>query len=243
MQNFPWITFIGWCIATGVPMTPIGGTWIGYMLLVIAGVVSLWRGYVWINKQNWQLPAIRLMVAIPTVLLFIMAIAWSYYGVLPILQASEPATYVELKDAVPVYEVFQPADTTKINAVIKNKGPLLAKDVTWAADLAIRYPSITDLQESEMFDDVLKSHKGTPKMDLGVGNETFKTIQTPMLSKKEAEDLQSGNTRLYLIGFVHYRDKNGQQIHEFCRWLQPPKKELPSVWHFCEGGHNRTFKE
>ena len=75
-----------------------------------------------------------------------------------------------------------------------------------------------------MFYELLKNHKGSPKADMGVGKEGFRTIQTQMLSKKEADDLQSENTRLYLVGFIHYRDKNGQQTHEFCRWLQPPAR-------------------
>ena len=239
MQKFPWGSVISWCAAVGVPMTPLAGTWFGYGLIAIAGLLSLRRGWVWIGQQNWHQSAIRFVAIFPTVLLVLMASVWSYYGGLPALRTGEPATYVEVTDTVPFPELFKPADTTKINVHFANKGPLPAKDVIFGAVLTIRSPFITKPQEDEMFNDLLKNHKGTPKSDLGVGNERYPTIQTTMLSKKESDDLMSENTRLYLLGFIHYRDKNGQQTHEFCRWLLPPQQRSPTVWHLCDGGHNR----
>ncbi len=150
--------------------------------------------------------------------------------------ANEPATYIEVTDIIYRLDLFEiePANTIKVDVNFKNKGPLHAKDVTFGFVLAIRLPSITKTQEYEMFYELLKNRKGSPKADMGVGVSGWKTIVTSMLNKKETDDFQNKTTRLYSLGFIHYRDKNGQQTHEFCRWLDPP-----NVWHLCDGGHNQ----
>ena len=232
-------------------MTPLAGTWLGYSLLVIALILAIYFFYPWNRTGSSAKESIatgpsvmtsygvRVAVLVPSILLAVMAGVWSYFGGLPALLTNEPATYVELTDAITFPELFKPSDTTKINVYFANKGPLPAKDITFGFVLAIRHSFITKPQEDEMFNEILKNHKPSPKMDMGVGNSGFRTIETKMLSKKEADDLQSESTRLYLVGFIHYLDKNGQQTHEVCRWLQPPQQGASSVWHLCDGGHNR----
>lgn len=239
----PGSTFFGAGLAFFMWVSPMMGIIIPQWMLPLLLSLSILLMLVWpVNA------AIASLFADKKKRFIVYIRVWSVLGLVTILGAYrlplvtttvDPATYIEVTDAVPFPEMFKPADTTKINVYFANKGPLPAKDVTFGAVLAIRYPSITKPQEDEMFNDLLKNHKGTPKGDMGVGNGWFRTIQTSMLSKKEADDLQSENTRLYLVGFIHYRDKNGQQTHEFCRWLQPPQKGSPSVWHLCDGGHNR----
>ncbi|MEP6936146.1 MAG: hypothetical protein ABI988_19765 [Nitrospirota bacterium] len=239
MQTRPWGSIIGWCVALGVPMTPWGGTWFGIGLIVIAGALSVWRSWVWLNQQSWHSSAVRWVVMTPAVLLVIVAATWSYYGGLPALRKGEPATFVEItRMNIPNPELFKPEDTTNIDIHFTNKGPSLARDVSFVFLQKINHSSITKRQEDEMFHDLLDNHKGSPESDMTVGFPARRTVQTSKLSKKEADDLRSETTRLYLLGYIHYRDKNGPQKYEFCQWLQPP-----SVWHLCDGGHNRVISE
>ena len=161
--------------------------------------------------------------------------------VMPVTTIVDPATTVELTDIVLRPDLFKPADTTKIDVHFGNRGPQLARDVSFAILLTIRHSSITKRQEDEMFHDLLDNYKGAPPTDMTVGFSGYRTVQTPMLSKKEADDLQGENTRLYLLGFIRYQDKNGAHRYEFCRWLQPPKEGLHHTWHLCDGGHNRVI--
>jgi hypothetical protein len=148
----------------------------------------------------------------------------------------DPATNVEITATIPHPDLFKPGDTAKINIYLANRGPLPAKDVSFGFFAKIQSSSITKVQEDEMFVGLAKSYKGSPKMDMSVGDDGYRTVQTLILSEKESDDLKSANTRLYVLGYIHYQDKNGKQTREFCRWLQPP-----NTWHLCDGGHNRMI--
>lgn len=219
--------------------------WIGAGLACMGLAVGLGQ---WLVPADKLGPKTRSGLISLAVVLALVGVCLIAYAVLqdkqPTLTAvgetvkpsNEPATYIEVTGVITRPDLFEvePASTAKVDVTFTNKGPLHAKDVTFGFVLAFRYSSITKTQEDEMFYELLKNKKGSPKMDMGVGVSGWKTIATSPLSKKETDDFQNGTTRLYSLGFIHYRDKNGQQTHEFCRWLEPP-----SVWHLCDGGHNR----
>jgi hypothetical protein len=210
--------------------------WIGAGLACLGIAVGIGQ---WIIPPANISSRIRICLVVIALILAIIGACLVGYALWPRSQETatvDPATNVEITDTIPFPELFKPGDTTKINVYLANKGPLSAKDVSFAFITAIRSSLITKSQEDEMFNELLKDHKGIPEMDMAVGNGGYRTIQTPMLSKKESDDLKSEDTKLYLLGFIRYRDKNGPQTREFCRWLQPP-----NTWHLCDGGHNRMI--
>ena len=242
------------CGAAGVAMSPLAGTLVGWSVIVLALVVALYLTWRLINPTAQlrsptaqflpatpPLPGVsKLLIAIPTLLVFIMVLAWNYHSGTPALRSGGPATYVEFMTAVPTRQVFQSGDTIEVKVIVTNKGPFLAKDVIWGAVLAIRPALMTPVQEDEMFTELTRNLQSLPPMDFEVGADIFNTILTPVLNQKEAEDLQSKTARLYLTGVIRYRDSNGLERHEFCRWLQPSPTNRLDQWPVCEGGHNRT---
>lgn len=224
--------------------------WIG------AGLASLGLA---VGIGQWLVPADRLGSKIRSglillaVVLALVGVGLIAYAVVqnnrPTLTAAEetvkpsnePTTYMGLKEAVPEYPVFQPGQETKIHVFVIGKGPNVAKDVSYGAVLGIRDESITKKQEDEMFGDLTKNIEFGATTDFAVNQENYSTKHTNMLNKRDAEDLQSRRTRLYLVGLIRYHDKNGHYVHEFCQWLHPPIVGLPSTWQLCDGGHNRTI--
>jgi hypothetical protein len=87
-------------VQTGVPMTPWAGTWLGYLLISIAGFLSLYIFFTWITAESSVTESLvaspsiskslgaRVSLLIPSVLLIVMAAVWSYFGGLPALSQS-----------------------------------------------------------------------------------------------------------------------------------------------------------
>jgi hypothetical protein len=71
-------------------MTPLAGTWLGYGVLGVAGIILIWRGWQWVNDALLigLSPQARASLVIPSLLLIIMAAVWSYFGGLPALSPS-----------------------------------------------------------------------------------------------------------------------------------------------------------
>lgn len=92
MANLPWVGFVGWCVAFGVPMTPLAGSAFGYGLLGIAALTALYQAWVWMNSLQYASSPIvtRFVVWLPTILLILMATVWSYFGGLPAIITVSP---------------------------------------------------------------------------------------------------------------------------------------------------------
>ena len=244
------------CGAAGVAISPLAGTLVGWSVIVLAVALALYLTWRLINATAGVPPATaqflpttlplpgasKLLIAIPTLLVFIIVVVLSFHGGIPALKSGDPATYVEFMTAVPARQVFQPGETVEIKVIITNRGPFLARDVIWGAVLAIRPALMTPAQEDEMFTELTRNLQSLPPMDFEMGTDIFTTILTPVLNQKEAEDLQSEAARLYLMGIIRYRDLNGPETHEFCRWLQRSPTGRLDQWAVCEGGHNRTVQ-
>ena len=245
------------CGAAGVVMSPLAGTLVGWSVIALALTSALcvtWslpHRSAQVSPPTAQLPppspplprVSKLLITIPTLLVSILVIVLGYYhGGLPALRSGGPATYVEFMTAIPASQVFQAGDTMEIKVIVTNRGPFLARDVIWGAVLAIRPALMTPAQEDEMFTELTRNLQSLPATDFEIGTDIFNTILTPVLNQKEAEDLQSEAARLYLMGVIRYRDSNGPETHEFCRWLQRSPTGRIDQWPVCEGGHNRTVQ-
>jgi hypothetical protein len=93
-----WGQIIGWLVALGVPMTPLQGTYIGYGILLIAAVLTLWRAFAWVRDLNIQIShtaqgpisptLVKTMFLMPVCFLFVLAGLLSYYAEFLVLFSS-----------------------------------------------------------------------------------------------------------------------------------------------------------
>jgi hypothetical protein len=84
-------SIISGLVQTGVPMTPLAGTWLGYCLIATAGLLSVYIFMSWGTTKSFgaasaipgQSLSVRVALLVPTLLLISMACVWSYFGGLP----------------------------------------------------------------------------------------------------------------------------------------------------------------
>lgn len=91
------VGIISGLVQTGVPMTPLAGTVLGYLLIGLAGILSIYIFFTWARTgpstaelaraglSISKSPATRFALIIPSLFLIAMAIVWSYFGGLPAL--------------------------------------------------------------------------------------------------------------------------------------------------------------
>lgn len=247
-RNIPWVQFIAWCVALGVPLTPLAGEVTGYVLIAGAGIVALWRGWVWLKQselqstlEQWKSSGVKFIVLTPTVMLIIMTTIWSYFGGVPALRSGDPETYVQIHqiNIATGFPAFKADAETSVNLSIVNKGPHLAKDMAWKAAL-IAEPPLNPENEDKLYADFVKRKKLGSDSDLGIGQIVWTTLKTGVLKPRDAEDLIDGRMRLYILGYIRYRDVSGVHENEFCEWLQAPA-DKEAVWHLCNG-HNHFVR-
>lgn len=123
-----WAEIVIWCIAFGVPMTPLAGTWLGYGVLGIAGVILAWRGWQWVNDSILVgiSPQARASLVIPSLLLIVMAAVWSFYGGLPALISLKNETLTAQDKKISQMESGKfAADKTEDNRTVSQLKPLV----------------------------------------------------------------------------------------------------------------------
>lgn len=233
MQSRPWLSIVGWLVAFGVPMTPLAGTWMGYSGIALAALITVWQGFSWINQQNWQTQYRKYALLIPSCLLVVIAGVWSFYGGLPAMLPLKTAANLVVKLQPLGLPPFKPNEVIKVNVHVHNAGPEVARDVQWKADVRARLAPINDTVEDEIFKSM--SDKRLPKSDLGVGQGSWRTLDTPKITERDATDLKDGRLLLFVVGHITFRDIHGDHDIEHCQYLQPPGDK--NIWHFCKG-HN-----
>lgn len=77
MQWNPWLA-VFWLLEVGVPMTPLSGTGLGYALIGVASIIGVWQGWKWAAEREWSQGTAKFLLFMPTVLLAVMGILWSY---------------------------------------------------------------------------------------------------------------------------------------------------------------------
>lgn len=229
MQSRPWLSIVGWLVAFGVPMTPLAGTWIGYGGLALAALITVWQGFSWINQQNWQTEYKKYALLIPSCLLLVIAGVWSFYGGLPAMLPIKTAANLVVKLEPLRLPPFTPDEVIKVNVHVDNAGPEVAYDVQWRAGVRTRLAPINDTLVDETFKSL--SDKLSPKVDLGVGHGSWKTLDTQRITDRDATDLKDGRLLLFVVGHITHRDIHGDHHIEFCQFLQPPGDR--NVWHLC----------
>jgi hypothetical protein len=100
--------------------------------------------------------------------------------------------------------------------------------------LASIRPEESSRQETEVWMDLGNAPFFT-KRDLAPGQEPFRTVQTRVITDREADDLRAGRLVIYLVSQILYRDKTGKHETQSCQCLQPPGDR--PIWHICKS-HN-----
>lgn len=246
MQKSPWGPVISWLIAFGVPMTPLAGTWLGYGMIGIAGIISMWRGWVWINQQNWSPSAIRWVVLIPTFLLILIAGLWSYYGGLPALIVSDRARASSHLLKIVNYQPFpfEEGKEARINMFLRTGTESIRFRLTYKAFLVTNPPAMIDqLRQTEKeFWAVIMTPQNVPEQEVTMPPDTemFITLRGPILTAAQSTAIQSGKqVALFVMGIAKYSDGHGREsgATEFC--LGHPAST--QVLHFCQD-HNGPAK-
>lgn len=240
-------------VETGLPMTPLAGTTLGFFLLGIAGLLSIALAWSLVSAHpgttaaaptfSWRTPAAKAVLLIPVILLIFMAMMWSYFGGLPALRShADPTSTVLLEnwfstEGKPYWKEGEPV---RMNVRIGNRGPEIAHDLRWITNLAFRLAPMSDALEEQAFNVLPKEITGLGN-DLMIGDHRWDTVESQPLTKRDVTDLNDHRLFMYLVGQIVFRDSRGNHKIEYCLWLQPPVgNDSNGIWHSCHQ-HNRTL--
>ena len=182
---------------------------------------------VWISRRKLYAMMLSIVVTLGLSL-------WGLYSTVTTTQAKPSASLV------PILNLHQPVfvegKPTLINVGFRNAGPTPVTDLEWDARLLLERRGLSDRDEGVMFDEFVA--KSTPR-GVGsaaiVGQTGWVTLQTPVLSALDAQDLREGRLHMYVLRYVRYRDSHGAWEARRCDYLQEPGDK--PIWHGCKSNN------
>lgn len=152
------------------------------------------------------------------------------------------ATFVNVIALLPLRKpvIFQAGQTADINVFMGNAGPHLAQDAKWdAAVILAREPFGQSMLDS-LYVDFKSTKRSGLGSDINPGMFGWRTFSSRKLTEQDIKDLKEDRMRLFVVGYIDYRDIRGPHETEFCYLLMPLRNDHP-IWGTCLT-HNRFIK-
>lgn len=126
----------------------------------------------------------------------------------------------------------------KVRVGVQNKGPGIARGVSWISKIQIIRTPDTLAQEGRVLQDVFADMRfpSDRTRDMVSGNTTYTEIgfRKEALAK-DIDEIKSGEKRIYVISRAKWTDDTGDHESATCFYLRPPGTD--PVWRIC-GGFN-----